>query len=106
MDAPLLPNDGSLRANGQALAAIDTPFPIQKQLRPGIATFRIVAPPAGKGTTLEEDGGPDARPIVHGVMTNVEYQPCGRRDGRREEVRAVGSETHRGGICFIISNIF
>jgi hypothetical protein len=35
-------------------------------------TFGIMAPPAGKRTTFEEDGGADAGPILRGKPHDVE----------------------------------
>lgn len=46
--------------------------------------FRIAAPVALQRTSLEEDDGADARPVVDGVSLNVEY------DGRLTAIREGG----------------
>jgi hypothetical protein len=43
-----------------------------QHLRPEALAFGIVAPPASKRTSFEEDGSPDARPIMRGKAHDVE----------------------------------
>jgi hypothetical protein len=38
--------------------------------------FRVVAPPAGKGATFEEDDGADAGPVMRSEAHDVENE-CG-----------------------------
>ena len=49
-------------------------FGIVHEIRPVVLTFRIVAPQATQWTTLEENGGADARTVVDGEFLQGENQ--------------------------------
>ena len=62
------------RADGHAVAASDAVLLEEGDLRAGADRFRVVAPDAGQGAALEEDGRADARAVVEGVRPHVDDQ--------------------------------
>jgi hypothetical protein len=64
-----------MRTDSEAVAATQAAVLEEDQVRFGTASFRIVAPPAREGTTLEEDGSPDTRAVVDGVPPDVKNEP-------------------------------
>ena len=65
---------GFLGTKFNALPAADTLFCRVHFLNFGRAAFRIMAPRTGEGTTLQKNGGADARPIVNRIAFDVKNQ--------------------------------
>jgi hypothetical protein len=64
------PGDGVLRTASRGPQ--DAAIVMQHDFQVGRLAFRIVTPPATEWTTLEKDGGADARPIVDGIFFDIE----------------------------------
>jgi hypothetical protein len=66
----------ALRANLEAEPApvdADAARRVDPDFTPGADAFRIAAPPAPKGTPLEKNLCPDARPVMNGEMLDIEH---------------------------------
>ena len=72
-DASPLLTDRSMRAGREAIPATEAAVRNEDQVRLGAASFRIVTPPASKGTTLEEDGCSNPRAVMHRVVPDIKY---------------------------------
>ena len=70
--AVCIPAPCARRADGYAAAAPDAPVGMTKKDGLRGHAFRVMAPPAGKGTSLQEDRRPYARAVVDRVLLEVE----------------------------------
>jgi len=70
----LTPEGCILRANIHTVAASDTSVRKKSHLGSNVHAFRVCTPPAGEGTSFEEDQCPDAGPVVNTESFNIEYQ--------------------------------
>jgi hypothetical protein len=72
LDEMAAASDGALRAGRYARAAADAAVFPQHQLGRHDLALGVVTPPAAQRTSLEENGGPNPRPIVDGELFDVE----------------------------------
>jgi hypothetical protein len=63
-----------LWAGSYASFAADTPAIVERNLGEKFLSLRIVAPQASQRASLEEDRGPDARPILCRIPLDAEYE--------------------------------
>ena len=68
-----LPKNRLFRAGLLAIAATDAPLQEKTELRKALQGFRVLAPLASEGASLEEDHRSDPGTVVNGVSLNVEY---------------------------------
>ena len=70
----------AVRADRRAIAALDAFVRQKRQLRLRLAALRIVAPSATKGASLQKNGRPDARAVVHGEAFYINQSAFHRPD--------------------------